>query len=167
MFDKPYNPAFRILRNQPAAIVDFPERPYDPCWIGGNALLRNSSCLHFASIRDRVPYIDPKIENAHSEQYERDWPGQSQREKQAGQPRNGLSQVGATDGEQLRGNIAGHDGTRAREQERKPRGCAAPGPEHGEGGKDEQQEAGIVQPMIEREHGKSGNGRERQPCALL
>ena len=59
--------------------------------------------------------------------------------------------------------IAGQHESRGIHHECKPPDQAAFGPEHGASGNREQQELGVLLPMIDRQHGKSRDCRERKP----
>src|ERR1035438_9343582 len=64
--------------------------------------------------------------------------------------------------ESSQGNLAGHNDAGSGDEKAKPANRCALRPEHGASGNSEQQELGIVGPMVGDQHGKWHNGSERE-----
>jgi len=107
--------------------------------------------------------INPQIENARHQQNEWRWKDQHDCKNLPGQPGRGQAQDPDKTKQDDPRKIPGQYKRRCIHRQREPTDRAALGPEHGAGGDSEQQKLGVVEAMINGQHGKSRDGRERQP----
>lgn len=106
-----------------------------------------------------MPYIYPQIEDAHREQNKLSGPCQHNRHYLSEEPSRRRVQVVGENPENCQRYVCRENEPSGGHQQRKPAHRSTPSPEYGAGRNREQQQLGVVETMINRQHGKSGDRR--------